>query len=862
MFYITDKINQSLIQTDLFEYLNDRFHQSNNEPLTVTINGVRDLKTDSIREPITLPSQPKQQVLRNFIAFRFKYDNVDDLQDITDTMQDSLTIFEDPDYISYVDPDHHESVTLILLSQYLGRQDYRKLLNQLFKIDTLKPIKSKMPKSDFGMSPIEIPLTTPTKWLKSKITTDGAQKPGLLVSDFIEVKNAILQHNTAAQYDVEKLQAALDDYIDNHDIPKIVNDKTELHNLTSSINASFLRHLINKDFIQLVASRLIENCADNLRTKITDSFKNTYETLRTDPALQTQAPPLSDYFPMYKQTGHTAQTLAQQFQNALSADTNPDPDMNLADAGNLVKSIYPPALIDQPGSQRDNVVIFNPLTGVWSHDDDLFANLVNVVRPYTSKQQLETIISTFASDAANRKRIFKPYSGSRYLLFLNGVLDVSEMKFHHLDEDFVRDLHFTERCQLHIDYVDNPPLPQLQNERTAGGDWNPKDFINAYAENDPEKLRFFLFGLSLGLFGGHNFGVHFDIKGVSRWGKSSLAEIYKGLYNNNITIIPFTSLNGRFPFTDYKISNSLIWINECNEETDPLNDEYGTITYDGLADNEVRFQVKSKGDVVLENPPQVYIDGTNYVKANDMSTGPLGRTIAYQLPKLTQKLRDQAYALNIVNDLRDPQVLQWLVYQMIDAYRTTVPKQRQSNLKLNLSLPADEALLPPIARTWRKELGAGNDDLNHWFAEQIEPYLTMTEDANDPNMTIMHKNILYTIYKTHYIEETHDERAVHIMQPAKFNRQISKVIADNGWVMQYDVNDDTGKRKRHVRNSLNRLHFDWNQFTQDWHLPKEYKDTNDLPYPFGVKTDEWFSLYHHPEVNDDDDDQDTVDTDQ
>lgn len=826
---------------NLLHYLKTMSESSIKVPINILMSGLRNNQTHELQTPLTINVQPNGTILRNFIALRFKYDDPSDLPTINQAALNFIDTLDNTDYGIYVDNYNSFYNIIIPINKYLSKQPYRKLLKTLLETEELKPIKDFVPKSEYSITPLLVPFDPISKYSKWNIHDNMQIEPTLLVNDYIDDQSQTLQHSTVTQYDTDKLQNALSDFIKSHDIPSFVSQPTKIKGLVDAVITSFLRSLINQDFVELVIRSLIEK-APNKQDILVKRVNDSYEALMADAALQTQAPPLSDYFPLYRQGHQTAKTLSQQFLDTLPPDLNPDPDMDLSTAGDLVKNIYPPALIDRPGKQRDNVAIFNPLTGIWSHDDDIFLNLVNAIRPYTKKGELDTIISTFASEAANQQRIFKPYSGSRYLIFRNGVLDIITMEFHDLDENFVRDLHFIERHQLDIDYVDNPPMPHLKDEKVAGGDWTPLDFIRAYADNDDHKLQYFLFGMSLGLFGGHNFGVHFSIQGQSRWGKSSLAEIYKGLYNNRIEMIPFTALNGRFPFTSYHANNSLIWVNECNEETEPLNDERGTIIYDGLADNQVRFEVKGTDDIVLSNPPQVYIDGTSLVKATDMSTGPAGRTLAYCLPTMTDDLRNQAYAINIADDLHDVQVLQWLLYQMIQAYRATVPQKRQADLRLNLNLKSDLAMLPNFAIEWRKKLGSGNADLANWFNEQIVPYLNNTTDPH--HGTYMHNQVLFTLYRQHYADINPQDRRnfTHMMPFEQFDKQITKVINNSNWEI-YRETSRNHQPMRHRFTTLNALKFDWRERDKDYDRPFDYRDPNDLPYPFKTKNADWFQLY-------------------
>ena len=532
----------------------------------------------------------------------------------------------------------------------------------------------------------------------------------------------------------------------------------------------------------------------------------------------------------------------------------PNPEMNLAMAADIISGVFSMALSSGSGSDKDNLLMYNPVTGIWSHNEDLIYSLLCTLKPYATIRQLDTVLRTFAATARNNNETFTPYHGSQYILFKNGVLNVYDMSFHEVSESFVKDIRFSERSYLNIDYIEDPEIPQIPHELLADrgqSPWNPKDFVSAYANNDPEILRYFLFGLSLGLFGGHNFGVHFDIQGESRWGKTTLLEIFNGLYNNHTQQSPYSALNGRFPFTSYRENTSVIWISECNIGTDPLNDEHGIITYDGLADNQVHFEVKGKDDIILNNPPQVFIDGTQFIKANEINTGPAGRTLAYKLPERTDELRDQAYALNIADDLKKESVLQWLVYHMIQAFRETVPHSRINNLKLNLSLKQDIALIPKAALEWRNDFASNDSDISEWFVAQMEPYLL--EPTNPKKPILIHDTIMWQFYLQYYLTEVNpNDQHLYGVNIKQFKEELRQIYQQNNWTREEagSANSKTAKSKvyRKQVTSLATLNFDISR-DGDYKIPSVYDSNKDLDEPFGGKTTGWYYLKHHDNVD-------------
>lgn len=661
----------------------------------------------------------------------------------------------------------------------------------------------------------------------------------------ISARNVASNENTAKLApDQQKLANATISFLKTDRAQDILHDRTRATRFLDSLATSLINKQITKEYL----ASTLKAIAKITKYDITDwqnLMNERIKLLSESPELRESAEPFGEYIHLYSQV-HYAKNIAQQLIASLPKNIHPDPDLSLADASNFIEMAYPPYLLKQHGSDLDNMVIFNPVNGIWTHDKDTFYSLITAIRPYTTEQQLKTFMMTFAAKARNANRFIEPYHGSRFLLFNNCALDVATMQRYPLTSQTVRDLHFTDRCHLNTDWLDNPVLPQIAGKRQAdNGPWNPRDFLMAFANNNPNAYTYLLFGLSLGLFGGHNFGVHFDIKGGSRSGKSSLVLIYNKLYDNHTQIIPFPSLNGRFPFTSYDPKTSIIWINECNEGVDPLNDEFGTNTYDNLADNEVRFQIKGKGDMVIENPPQVYIDGTQFIQANELYTGPAGRTLAFKFPTMTDELRAQAYSNAISECLSNEHVLQWLVYNMIMAYKEYIPVSRMDDLNLNLGVKQNLELFPKEALDWRHEFVIGGSSIDTWYEDEIEPYLS--HDPNHP--TYLHERILYSIYLDYYALNNPNDTYRH---NAKTNAQIIKRLKtiwnsdDDRYVVNYQVGSIEKGRKtpRKLVSNPDNMHFDWDKFDQDYTVPSDLQDPGYKNLKlFGKKSTGWISIY-------------------
>lgn len=661
-------------------------------------------------------------------------------------------------------------------------------------------------------------------------------------------------------FDTEKIKEALAEYVKTEEFKDISIDplktRTFLHSLANDV--------YNSIYTQTDLDLILGILRPHIK-KIGKEYKTAYSEIDQSSELRARTKPFGQYLKLYRTNHGQAKNIAQQMLSMMASDFEPNPKLDLSIAADLISQIYPPALIEGGGHDRDNVVIFNPLEGIWIHNEDLFYSLLTAIRPYSKQNELTTMIATFAAQARNKDSFIKPYNQSRYLPFKNIVLDVKTKLTYPLDHDLVKKLHFIERTQINLKYdpevIAAPEFPGKLNNRNKNGNftWDPWTFFMAYADNDPKKLNFFMFCLSLGLFSGHNFGVHVNIKGESRWGKTIISEVFKGLFPGKVFTKAFSTLNEQFGFTSYDPATSVIWIDECNSDAAPLNNEYGIQVYDSLANNQAHLQVKSKGDLQLNNPPQMFIDGTSFVKAKDMDTGPAGRTLVYKLPmeddskNSITELIHQAYAKDIIELLQDEAVLQFLVNMMIEAYRTCLKLtsdnyDRLWSLKLNLGgHSSDTTLLPEFARDWRQEMAkTQGGDIQEWFEYDFMPYFST--DPNTP--TKMHNALAYLFYandyKTKYSRQ--DPHNQFMLAERNFSNQFKNLLKENGWERS-EVREANGRKTRQSNKYLSKLNFAEQAYKDDGHqIPIEFTKENidsDRPlssYPLGMKVTGWYKI--------------------
>lgn len=705
------------------------------------------------------------------------------------------------------------------------------------------------------------------------------------------------QDSSSFHYDINKITKALKKLVNSPSFTKISNDDLKRRRFLLSLAADANSQIYTLDDMKKIIKILQKHIKD-----LKNEYNIVYKEISSNNTLcENNKGFAGRYLQTYLKVDKGTNTLGQYFRQQMDPNVVPSPNIKLNIAGGQIQNFFPPYLINEDGPDIDKVVIFDPLTGTWVHNKDVFNSLLNMIKPYSSGSDLQTLMSTFATIARNKGDIIDAYSGSRYLVFKNCVVDLKVIyqalqNGQTLDEldgkerlelssEKVRQLHFTERAQLDINYnpkvVDSPQFEgMLAHDDGKDRIWDPQTFFMAYAEENHEKYKYLLFGLSLGLFGGHNFGVHFDIKGESRWGKTTLSKIFQNLYPNRVQQEVYSKLNEQFGLTNYQRNTSVVWLRECNVGSAPLNSTYGTQIYDEFGDDSVSIQVKGNNDLIIKNPPQVFIDGTTYVSADNMDTGPAGRTLVYKLPMendpdLIKKnltltdLTHKAYSSDIHTCLRNETVLQYLVNEMIKAYLTTLKlpyntddNNRLWSLKLNLGgRNQDVNLLPDFAKKWRKEMSETAGELKEWFDEEFKPYVS--GDKN--NRTKMHDTLAYNLYLESYRTKhgQQDPTNRFALGQKSFTTQLHKLYDDADFV-QTVLHANTSHPGRAQISTFAGTNFEVQEYSRFYVIPSIYTDEAvenykkhrtssgaNSSYPLGIRSFHWYEIYD-PNKKDDD----------
>jgi len=822
--------------------------------------------------PLQPDSAPRKETrkaspIRDYIVI--DYDGFTE-QTIADELPERMTdLFSDYDYACFPSasyPTKPRYRVVLMVEPFLTKHTYKHVVNHI--IDMLG-----FPSQDDSNEQIthlmNAPVYTSEEAVNKAIFNRTNQR--FDVSEIIDQissenkenkKTSNNEENTdiSTKLEGDTLTKALDHFVQNDNVlHQLENNYTYFWRLTESVAMAKINGTITREFAENIMTRIALGHDEWEKNNINE-LDNQIRKLNQDVSRQKLVQPITSYLPIVAQY-KGIKNLAQLLDSMLPNSFVPDPSIRPDQVAEIISRFFEFALLPVKGqSDADNIAVFNPLTGAWEHDTDGFISMMTVLKPGVTQQQVKTIMMQWGAIARRKDEIIDPYNKSRFLLFKNGALDVKTLKLHDFSDPIIRESEFTKRHKINLNWKDKPELKVFKNDARNGGDWSIDQFIAGYAHQDPRLIEYFLFGLSLGLFSGHNSSVHFDIQGASRLGKSTLNGIYNNLFDGRIAITTYNQLNQPFPITNYDPDTAVIWIKECNIGAQPLNDEFGTPFYDGLADNQIRLSVKHGGDMIVDNPPQVYIDGTQFIQASEIQTGPAGRTLAFKLPNPTEDERDQFYSNAIDEKFKDEDVMQYLVYQMVQAFRNIVPEHRIDNFKMNLASKKDLKLLPQEALNWRHEFVNSDINIKSWFDEEILPFLILEPEKDKENkqskkrplhMLVLHKMYLANVRRNSKTGK--DDRYAQGID--RFEKNIIPLFHENGLELDYESGASHDKRwqnskpRRIVKDPKN-IAIDWDAYEESYMRPDELTSAQEMPQIFGKKITGWFTLIQNSDVKD------------
>lgn len=837
------------------------------DPLFPEVTAERDLPR-SADERVKLWGPKYQDILRDFIAIDLDDDDPDRLAADKQSIQANLANVQYAFYPSIQFPKLARAHLIVSLDGLVNADQYRYLLRKLTKelnltlddqanFTVAHTINAPVYRNETDQAAAVFNFGTDIKPLAlndaladyapsvawQRHLSSAESKSETNPSAPLSVKTAGFTQTTGDEFKDLVLS-----YVTQKHFQREVEDYQKFWRFTEGIAAGVLRQDITRQQADFIMEK-VANGNTTWESSNQKEFETEFNKLSNNPDKLKLVKPISQFLPT---PVDDYQNLGEYFQEALlSPEFKPSSKMTILTATRYLEQSFSFALLSSANPKDINdLVLYNPLSGLWEHDENEFYMLLNILKPAASPTaDLTTLMASLGARARLHNHFVQPYSGSRYLLFTNGVLDLVDNVLIPISDPMIKDLKFTERHLHSIDYVEDAPEPEFENDRPDGGVWTPGIFVDGYtspkAPDHAEIKRYFLFGLSLGLLAGHNTSVNFDIEGPSRLGKTTWWQIFNEIYDaGRAAQIVYARLNEPFPVTNYNLNTAILWVKECNKDTEPLNNENGTQFYDGVADNQFRFSVKHGADIIVDNPPQMFIDGTQYIQASEMDTGPAGRTLAYHIDfdgSIAE--RDRFYSNSITERLSDTQVLQYLISEMVKAFRATVPMNRIPDFRMNLAKADDLDLIPARAQEWRRQLVNADLRLTNWFEDEVEEFLLFDMP--------LHVDEFYMMYLASEARHSRDKHNRFAQGPEKFEKNLMKILNNReGWTIDYtsharlSYTTRSGKQQyRRKVNSPDKTGIDWKQYSQSYPIPAGLDVSNIDKNLFRTNIQGWFEIH-------------------
>ena len=838
-----EKVNQSVVDflyTQHKQYISHQEYQA--KPLVASGFGTASETTT----PFQTSSKLKENggIVRSFVAITYKFPEPNQYQPLMDKIGRFLLQDNNVKFAFYPDKDFRTNNTFYLVIEVnalLDKKTYKRVINKiidLIGVQTNEVIKNQNINLPFP----SVEYLDDDAYNISVFNVEAPKYP--LTEDYFQEEKAPQTQEdfdpVAREFRKEQIEPAIEQFLQSAERGVIATDEDARRDFLESVAEAQLSRLINEIHVQTLLSGIADD--DEELKNIQIEYKLVIADLKTTPEMRSDIKSLSTYLPIIAQVQENSpriKSLSQLLVRLLPNNFKPDTELEPIDVAQIIEQHFEFGLLPEADSDLDNLAVFNPLTGLWTHDEDSLIAMMVQIKPAITPMQIKTVMITWAAKANHKGNYIEPYSGSRYIVFQNGVLDITTMELLPLNSPIVKSQRFTNRHVIKIDYDPNAPLIDFPNDTISGGNWNVEQFIQAYSNNNPDIRRYLLFGLSLGLFAGHNSGVHFNIQGESGSGKSTLATIYRGLYGpQRVAEILFTALNTPFPIDNYAYDCAVIWVKECNTGVPPLDESYGTPIYDALADGQSKIPQKHKKSLIIGNPPQMYIDGTQLIQSTDIETGPARRTLAFKLPSPIEPLRPQFYSNNITQRLSDPRNLKYLVNEMIKSFKELVPQVRWADFKMNLGVKSDVDLLPEEAKKWRQEFVAADANIRIWFDEMIKPSLQLNDiDA------LVHDEMFHKLYLQWYRRlNPQDLQCKFAKRLSSFVGVLHKIFDEDGLHRIMFKTKDARNRKSISEPEA--FGFDWEVYDDSFERPSELRDTGAWPSFFRKKLSGFYSLFN------------------
>ncbi|MBM6772401.1 hypothetical protein H5991_02570 [Ligilactobacillus agilis] len=381
----------------------------------------------------------------------------------------------------------------------------------------------------------------------------------------------------------------------------------------------------------------------------------------------------------------------------------------------------------------ENIMVYNPEKGYWEKAVYILRLILDAFhKEYTERNvtEIANIICGKVNSLRGTINLRKQYSGSRYLLYENGIFDLKEMKLNPIKTiknpsgivgiDFgqkfdingeklsVPEMFFTSKHMHMRDLMVDSPLPSFPIS-TANEIWTPHDWLLRTNDGKQEQVTYFLQLLGAMLVPNHFFECFIEINEKDTSDKNVLLSLVKEIYNNDSIKLNYklSELKRKKPFSGkVDAHTNIIGISEAN----------GAVL-SAKETNLISALVNIESMILpgLNPLPLLVIESEGWLKFNDVKNTGSGinrRLLPLDLTESDDKCHFPLSAF------KNKEVIDWFNWQALVALHDLTEGNENFIFEID-----DIKTLPDFARRWHFTAVNGDDEYMKHFIEYIKPTL-------------------------------------------------------------------------------------------------------------------------------------------
>lgn len=474
---------------------------------------------------------------------------------------------------------------------------------------------------------------------------------------------------------------------------------------------------------------------------------------------------------------------------------------------------------DNDAQTLDLIKIFNPNTLTWENIKYVLTGCLSAVDILYTPTDVTKLASFIFERLRNSKTVIEvpePYSGSRYILFNNGIFDCSSQELIEIKPAVATSKHnfriptisfgtnleidgepkplievgFTEKHKHFIDLDLNADVPTYKGYGQTET-WDPQTWLLKTANNKPEIANYILEIIGMMLVPNHWFNAFIEINGKSGSGKTVITNIAKSIYNGNDIAIPedFTidQAQDNFPFRGLVNPNTaLVHITEINGSY--LNANMISL-FNSFANSSMEMKQMGDVSVKLTPPPLLVIEGVAWAKFDNTKTGVSRRLLPLDLTESDTRHYRSLHGKDI---FRFKKVIKWFAKEAVLAFANMTKGDDHFQFSID-----DPETLPTFAQKWHMMAINAGDDLMNTFMLKIKESL---------HNGFLQLKMMFELYNQSVLDDDPDRK--HSRKFPSFRDALKMYLQEDFNVevlndLQYHNQDDLGIDLEHLEQAMN-----------------------------------------------------------